>query len=584
MKKFIEYFIDNSLIVNLISVALIIAGLMFVLTANREAFPKVDFGWVLIETAYPGATASDVEKLISIPIEDELREVTGGVKNVSSSSVESYSVVAVELDADVVNKQKLIQDIKDAVDKVPDLPDDAEEPEITELNTREYPVIRISLITKEGMDTYQEEIEMRRYVKMLEDRLINVGGAAQIEEIGYREKEMHVEVDLEKLDRFHVALNDITDALSNKNINFPGGIAKENNEDVMIRTIGEFETAEEIERTVIRANDIGEIVTVGDVANVKPTFEEQDVINKVNGQKSITLTVMIKENYDIITLVDDVKKIVNDYKKDLPEKYSVVLSDDVSYYVKRRLDVLKGNGLVGLILVVLSLFIALGWRIALVSAIGLPIAFAGTFWMMGAQGVSINLISMFGLIMVLGMLVDDAIIVAENIYRHLEHGEELKSAVINGTTEVIIPVAGTIMTTIAAFAPMLFMGGIMGKFMWSLPAVVSIALTMSWLESMLILPSHIYDVERYSKNWGRSLLKMLGFLPFVNPVKDSPEEEEKNTVQKRRPQKMDEVKHSRFRIRRTYVAALAVVLRNKITFLFAISIMFIVTVIFAVKV
>jgi multidrug efflux pump subunit AcrB len=253
-----------------------------------------------------------------------------------------------------------------------------------------------------------------------------------------------------------------------------------------------------------------------------------------------------------ITLVDQAKEVVAEYKATLPEKYDVVLTNDFSFYVKNRLDVLKGNGLIGIVLVVLSLLVTLGWRISIVTSIGLPIAFAGTFWMMGIQGVSINLISMFGLIMVLGMLVDDAIIVSENIYRHLEHGEKLKAAVINGTSEVIIPVAGTILTTIAAFAPLLFMGGVMGKFMWALPAVVSIALTMSWLESMLILPSHIYDMEKFFRKG-----------------------KEDEAVKK--PKNIHEVKHSPLQIRKKYVTLLAFVLKNRIKFLFGLSFLFIFT-------
>jgi multidrug efflux pump subunit AcrB len=552
MKKFVEYFLNNSLIVNLFSVALIVAGLLFIAGANREAFPNVDFGWVLVQTVYPGATASDVEKLISKPIEDELREVSTGIDEVSSSSVENVSVVAVKLEADLANKQKVIQDIQDAVDKVSDLPQDAETPEVIELNTSEIPVLRISILTRGGISTYEDELEIREYVKALKDRLINLPGAAKIETIGYRDREMHVEVDIDKLDQFHIALNDITYALSNENINFPGGIAKENNEDVLIRTIGEFQTADEIENMIIRSNDIGELVKIRDVASVKETFESEDVINKTNSYKSLTLTVLLKEGYDIITLVDQAKEVVAEYKATLPEKYDVVLTNDFSFYVKNRLDVLKGNGLIGIVLVVLSLLVTLGWRISIVTSIGLPIAFAGTFWMMGIQGVSINLISMFGLIMVLGMLVDDAIIVSENIYRHLEHGEKLKAAVINGTSEVIIPVAGTILTTIAAFAPLLFMGGVMGKFMWALPAVVSIALTMSWLESMLILPSHIYDMEKFFRKG-----------------------KEDEAVKK--PKNIHEVKHSPLQIRKKYVTLLAFVLKNRIKFLFGLSFLFIFT-------
>lgn len=575
MNKFVEFFIKNSLIVNLASVALIVAGIMFMAMSQREAFPKVDFGYVIIQTVYPGATASDVEKLISKPIEDELNEVSTGVKRIYSSSSENVSVVAVELEADIENKSKTIQDIQSAVDGVKGLPADAEDPVVTELNTSVFPVIRISMISSKGIENYDDEERMREYVKRLKDKIINLKGVAKIETIGYRDKEMHVEVDLDKLDEYHVALNDISSALSYKNVNFPGGTARENGEDVLIRTIGEFETTGEVADTAIRANDIGQLVRVGDVADVKETFEKEEIINKTNGLKSITLTVMIKENYDIIRLVDSVRKEIGEFEEAIPEHYSLVLTDDFSYYVKRRLNVLVGNGIVGLALVVLTLFLALGWRISLVTAAGLPIAFAGTFWMMGLQGVSINLMSMFGLIMVLGMLVDDAIIVAENIYRHLEHGQRLDKAVVLGTTEVMIPVAGTIMTTIAAFAPMMFMGGIMGKFMWALPAVVSIALTMSWLESMLILPSHIFDIEK-----------------IFRKEKDGDTAQESATLKKsakksraKAPVKAEHVvKHSPFKVRLRYVKLLSVVLQNRLKFLAGLTLFFILTGIFAVKV
>ncbi|MDA3900744.1 MAG: efflux RND transporter permease subunit [Spirochaetes bacterium] len=558
MKKFIEYLLKNSLIINLISVSIVIAGLLFMFNANREAFPQVDFGWVIIQTVYPGATPVDVEKLVSKPIEDQLREVNN-IKQVSSSSLESISFVACELDPDLKNKDKTIQLIKDAVAKVNDLPDDVEDPVVTELSMAEIPVLRVSIMNKNGIQNDDDEFELRNYAKRMQDQLMMLEGAAEIKMNGYRDREMHVEVSLDKLDEYYVALNTITGALSAKNINFPGGIAQDNNEDVVIRTIGEFDTAEDISVLAIRANDVGGTVSIGDVANVRDTLAKEEIINKVNGAKSITLTIISREKYDVITLVEKAREIVTEYQEVLPENYEVVLTDDLSKYVIRRLDVLKGNGLLGIILVILALFIALGWRISLVTALGLPIAFTGTFWFMGVQGISINLISMFALIMVLGMLVDDAIIVAENIYRHLEEGDPLLEAVVNGTHEVMIPVAGTIMTTIAAFAPLLFMGGIMGKFMWALPACVSIALTMSWIESMLILPSHIYDVEKRFKH------------------------REKYFEKKQKKKEKHESKTSRFQLRKRYVSTLALFLRHKFIFIALLLVFFFGSVGFAVK-
>ncbi len=495
MKKLIAFFSGNSLFVNLLAIGVLIAGIIYLQTENREAFPKIDFDFVIVSTIYPGATPSDVEKHVTIEIEEQLREVDG-IEELSSNSLESRSVVVVQLDPDLENKDKTVNDIKNAIDRIKDFPEDVEDPEVTELNTDQQPVLDISIINKNGIHNDADEFKMRKYASILEDRLITTTGVARIEKKGYRDHEMIVEVNPSLLDTYHVAINEVILALSRKNIDFPGGSVKSSKEEILIRTIGEVDNPREISNVLIRANDMGNWVRVGDVARVRDSFEEVKIINKTEGQQSIALTIQKKSNSDIIDVVEEVTKKIETFKKILPDNYDIILNNDLSYFVKRRLDVLINNGLVGLILVILSLFITLGWRIALVTSLGVPLAFSGTFIWMGIQGVTINLMSMFGLIMVLGMVVDDAIIVAENIYRHIEDGEDVKGAVINGTAEVIIPVAGTIMTTIAAFAPLMFMSGIMGKFIWTLPAVVSVSLIASWVESMFILPSHVYDVEK----------------------------------------------------------------------------------------
>lgn len=310
---------------------------------------------------------------------------------------------------------------------------------------------------------------------------------------------MIVEVRPENLQSLHVAINEVINALSKKNLNFPGGVIKTSKGEFLIRTIGEVKNTDDINKVLIRANDTGYWVKVGDLAVVKDSFKEEDIINKTLGKKSITLTVIKKESADIIRTVDDIRDEIKEFRKILPENYDMSEFNDISFYVKRRLDVLINNGIVGFTLVAVTLFITLGWRIAVVTALGIPFAMFFTFIWMGYADLSINLMSMFGLIMVLGMLVDDAIVVSENVYRHLEEGDSVKDAVLNGTMEVIAPVAGTVLTTIVAFAPLMFMKGIMGKFMWVLPAVVIVSLVASWIECMFILPSHIYELEKRNK-------------------------------------------------------------------------------------
>ncbi len=504
MQKLVAYFAGRSLLVNIFSIGVGIAGVLYLFSAKREAFPSVAFDWVLVSTIYPGATAADVEKHITIPIEDELREVDG-IDELYVTSQEAISTVAIKLDPDLKNKDKVITDIKNAVDRAKDLPTDAEKPAVTELELGMMPILEIALRKKDGVNGDADEFELRRYAKILNDRLLRVDGVARVEKQGYRDREMIVEVDPQKLQAYQVAINLIVHQLQRKNVDFPGGIIKSAEGDILIRTVGELTSPAEIARVPVQANVAGNYMRIGDVATVRDSFEERTMFNRNHGRPAIMLTVVKKESADIISLADRLKAEIESFRKGLPDRYEMSTYNDVSFYVRRRLDVLLNNGIAGFFLVIACLFLALGWRISLVTALGLPLAMMATFVWMGQAGVSINLMSMFGLIMVLGMLVDDAIIVAENIYRHLEAGAPITEAVTNGTAEVLIPVAGTVITTIAAFTPLMFLGGIMGRFMWVLPAVVSVALLASWLESMFILPAHVKDIEEHAahRNGGR---------------------------------------------------------------------------------
>lgn len=499
MKRIIEFFIDNSLFVNVLAAGIFIAGLMYMFSANREAFPKIDFDYLVISTIYPGATAEDVEKHVTIPIEDQLREIDG-IEELHSNSLEARSVVVVKLDPDLANKDKTINDIKNALDRTQDLPDDAEDPLVTELTTAQQPVLDIAIIRKGDIRNDADEFEMRRLAKILEDRILEIGGAARVDRQGYRDREMIVEVNPRLLDEYHVAMNDIVMALARKNLNFPGGLVWENDEEILVRTIGEVESARDISNILIRANDMGNWVRVGDVANVRDSFEEAKIINKSVGRRSVTLTILKKESADIITLVDGINREVERFKKILPEEYELVINNDLSYFVKRRLDVLVSNGIQGFALVIISLILSYGWRISIFTALAIPFSMLLTFIWMAYANVSINLMSMFGLIMALGMLVDNNIVVSDNIYRHLEEGWKLRDAVAKGAAEVMMPIAATILTTIASFAPLMFMTGIMGKFVWTLPAVVSVALVASWIESVFFLPPQIHDMQKRRKS------------------------------------------------------------------------------------
>lgn len=486
--KISEFSVKNSLLINLISVFILIAGMytLFVFKIRREAFPEVSYDMVVVNTIYPGSPPEEVEKLVTIPIEKELKGVDG-IEEMTSTSIDNQSNILIKISQDVKDKDKVVDDIQKSVDRVRDLPKEVDDaPVVTEITSGEIPVIQVALSGE------IEESKLQEYVEDLEDILVDIEGVSSVNRRGWRNREVWVEVDPVKMQKLYLSLEDIIGALKKKNISLPGGKLR-GKEEFSIRTTGEFYTKEEIENVVIRANEVGNWLRIKDVAVVRFAFEDENIINKSFGTRSINLTVVKRATGDAIKIVKQVKKHTVDFLSQSDSKLEVSYINDISYYVNRRLGVLKNNGIIGIVLICLVLMVFLNFRIALLTALGLPIAFCATLSVMALLGLSINLITMFGLIIVLGMLVDDGIIVAENCSRYLEMGMNPREAAIKGTEEVVSPVTTTIITTIAAFSPLLFMEGMIGKFIWGIPLIVIIALNASLFEALVILPSHFAD-------------------------------------------------------------------------------------------
>jgi len=491
--KISEFSVKHSLLVNLVSIFIIIAGLatIFVYHIRREAFPEVSFDMVIVQTVYPGAAPQEVEKLVTVPIEKELKGVDG-IETMTSSSIDNVSAIQLDISQDVKDKDKVVDDIEKAVNMVTDLPNDVEEPIVTEITSGEIPIVKIVLSGE------MTEEKLQDIAERLEDELEDVPGVSSISRTGFRDREVWVEIDPAKLIEVHVSLKEVMDALGKRNVSIPAGKIR-GAQEITIRTTGEFYTKEEIENVVIRANDLGNWLRVKDIAQVKFTFEDEDIINKCAGSRSISLTVIKRSSGDAVTTVDEAIRRTEAFVSHEDASLKVSYIDDLSYYIKRRLGVLKNNGIVGFILVICVLMFFLNHKTAILTALGIPIAFAATITIMGCLGISINLISMFGLIIVLGMLVDDGIIVAENCSRHAEMGYNPREAAIKGTDEVVKPVVTAVLTTIATFFPLFFFPGMMGKFLGNIPAVVIIALLASLLEALVILPSHFADFIKIPK-------------------------------------------------------------------------------------
>ncbi len=476
--------VKNPVFVNLVLLMFVALGVTSFHGMPREVFPTVPLDLVTVTTIYPGVSPEEIEKIITIPEENAIQGVDG-IDETDSQSREGMSLILAKIEQGR-DLKKVAQDIESALNRMDPLPEDAESPVVEEIETL-YPVINISVYGN------AEENVLREISEELEDRILDMPGVGEILKSGFRDREIWVEVDPHRLDAYHLPIAEVVLALKRRNLNLPAGLLKGSREEFLIRTVGEFESADEILDTVIRKGTGGSMIRIRDVAEVRNTFEEASQFGRSNGARAITLITTKQSRGDTIEIADAVKKLKTDLEPLLPKDAHLSLSQDNSQWIRNRLHTLYVNGSIGFILVCAILFLTLNWRIALFTALGIPFSFLGAFTFMKFFGMTINMLTLFSLIVVLGIVVDDAIIVAENVFRHLAMGKSPSRAAIEGTNEVVTPVFAAVSTTIAAFLPMLMMTGILGKFMRVIPIVVNFALIASLIEALLTLPSHLAD-------------------------------------------------------------------------------------------
>ncbi len=462
---------------------------------NREAFPNVNFDRVSITTIYPGASPDEIEQLVSIPIEKELRSISG-LDKVNSYNLENISVFVLEIDPDASDKKKIIDDIKDGVDAtVDDLPANAELPIVEEITFDTQPVVDVALFGGDGdLEDYRK---LRQSAQKLEDYLYDIDGVAEVELFGYRDREYLVEVQPEALRRDRIGFNNVIQSIGNRNLNLPGGVIRKGPNEYLLRTKEQYRNAQEIAQTVVQANIGGGALRVGDLATVIDAYEEPDLLERFDAKPAIIMKVWKKQEADMLVLADTLKdqlKIYSDTQ--LPEGVQLQYFNDQSRFVRTRLSSLLVNGGIGFALLAITLILILGFRMSFIVGMSIPVAFMVAFMGMSVVGITLNVISMFALVMVLGMIVDFSIVVAENGFRYMEEGMSRVEAVETGTAEVFWPVTTTLLCITAAFFPLLYMTGIVGKFVWSIPMVIILCLCASWLAAMFILPSHLETFAR----------------------------------------------------------------------------------------
>lgn len=499
MNGLISWFARNTVAANLTMVAIILTGLMTVGTLRQEVVPNIIMDSAMVTVVYPGASPEEVEKGVIMRIEKEVQGLAG-VDQVKATANEGVGIVTIDF-LEGENRQEMLDDIKAAIDRIDSFPANTEEPEVIllELNKR---VMNIAVWGDADQKT------LREAARIVEDQLIQQPDISLVRLTNAPDYEISIEVSETALRRYKLTFDEVVAAVRLGSIDLPGGGIKTIGGEILLRTEGQAYLGEEFAALPLRTLANGTRLLIGDVATVVDTFVESDQSNRFNGNPAVILEIKRIGNQEALIMGDQVLEALDLAQKQLPEGIFLDKINDETLLLRGRLDLMLRNGRQGLILVLIALALFLRLRLAMWVTLGIPIAFLGATILMPGMGSSVNLISLFGFIVVLGIVVDDAIVVAENVHEHRQRGKSGLQAAIEGTQEMAKPVVFAVLTTIAAFVPMMLMPGNMGQFSRQIPLVVIAVLVFSLVESLLILPAHLTHIPADKANeklgpWGR---------------------------------------------------------------------------------
>ncbi len=477
--------IRYSVLINMLTLAILLVGLYVMVTLPREEFPAVDFGAVIVVVPYPGVAPEEIEQLITSKVETELADLEG-LDYIASRTEEGRTTLEIRFDPskDPVEAYDLV--VRE-MSKITDLPSDAIDPIIVRLNMRE--VNPISQIVVSGDFS---PLALRKIADDLKEGILGLDNISKVDLVGARDRQIWVDVDQARLDAYGISLSDLSAVLQGRNLNIPGGTTRYGKTEFLVRTLGQFNSLEEVGSMIISSDPSGRSVRISDVAVVTDTLSRRETIAKLNGEEGTSIFIYKKGDGNIIKIMDDVRAYIKDFEKKVPG-VKVSVRNDGSIDVKNGINALGSSAIQGILLVFIALFFFLGWRNAVFASIGIPLSILITFIMLPLFDITLNNLTIFGLIIVVGMVVDNSIVVLENIHRYRELGYTHRDAIVAGVDQVISPVFSSTLTTVAAFSPLLMMTGIMGQFLSLFPVVVSIALLGSWFQSMVILPNNIHQ-------------------------------------------------------------------------------------------
>lgn len=518
MKSIIRWAIDNSPAMNTLMIASLLVGAASLVMMNREVFPEFELEIILVSVPYPGASPEEVEEGICQKIEEACKSISG-IKNQTAVAKEGSGFLVLELEP-ASNVQKILNEVRSEIDQIPSFPELAEDPDVKQITFR-TPAIYVGVLGP-VTDDPDAEIKLREVAEMVRDDLLHVpvppaenlfgrmiqgfsGATGQIgitsaSITGEKPYQIDVEIPEETLRRHGLTLEEIAGIIRRENLELPGGNVRTSGQEIRIRGKNKRSIGIDIEEIQVLSREKGDLLTIADLGTVEDAFDDSvqkgEISVEVDGKiipsrPALKVKIERSSSEDLLQVVNTAKHYVKTKSSKMPPGYSLTTWGDQSIDVRERLEMLTRNGIQGLILVFLVLAIFLDLKLAFWVALGIPIAVLGAGYILPLFGQTLNMLSMFAFLMALGIVVDDAIVIGENIYEHRNMGKGYVRAAIDGTIEVIPSVCASVTTTIIAFAPLLFVSGVMGKFIAVMPIAVIAMLLISLLESTFILPCHL---------------------------------------------------------------------------------------------
>ncbi len=515
MKSLIRWAINNAPTINTLMIGTILVGAIGLFSLRREVFPEFELDMILITVPYPGASPAEVEEGICQKIEEAVQSIAG-VKKVNSIAFEGSGTVVLDLHSYVRDPQRVLNEVRAEVDRIPSFPELAEDP-IVKLITLRREVIRVGVVGPE-QDDAESRWKLREIAEQVRDALLDLPSVSQVEIIGTPNYQIDVEISEKTLREYGLSLQQVADILRRQNLELPGGTLRGFSQEVILRGKSKFLTGPEIAQLPLISHPDGVVLKVGDLAKVRDHFVDTASVTRINRRPGVVLAIQKTAAEDLLAISREVKDFIAKVNTpggfQLPPGYDLIVWSDLSVLVAQRLELLTRNGIQGLLVVFLLLALFLDIRLAFWVAMGLPVAIFTTGGIMYLRDDTLNMMSMFSFLVALGILVDDGIVIGENIFTHRRMGKSFAQAAFDGTYEVLPAVYNSVATTIVAFMPLLFVPGIIGKFIAIFPVAVITMLVVSLLEATFILPCHLgHESKGLRRGWLRSWLAFWERLP-----------------------------------------------------------------------